>query len=110
MEGGPPKPLDLDLMTDLKDVIFSSAPPVNRHVSDICVLRDEMSMSCEKSHIVLDVYILSVCFSDFAVLLPKCKIVGYSIAAWLLLALLNLLISFISGSLVTCPHTYSTSK
>ena len=31
---GPPKPLDLDLMTDLKDVIFSSAPPVNRHVSD----------------------------------------------------------------------------
>ena len=28
-----PKPLDLDLMTDLKDVIFSSAPPVNRHVS-----------------------------------------------------------------------------
>ena len=33
LEGGPPKPLDLDLMTDLKDVIFSSAPPVNRHVS-----------------------------------------------------------------------------
>ena len=47
MEG--PKPLDLDLMTDLKDVIFSSAPPANRHVSATCGLLHNYVTSCVMS-------------------------------------------------------------